>query len=312
MFSQSGNNQPLHKIEEGKTLAETFDVAQNICKDCTTSSPMVCVERCDLWRIKNEILEINRIVNEKGHGTRLLNAIKNARRRQILDALYEYPRSVRELQKYLKERKFYHSRSTIAFTYVRPLLEAGLVKEEGIKYRSTIYGRKIHSVLKHSGYGSSLPAHSCCFEETVLNELANGPRTFEELATKVPPKSLSRIQTRLRIRGLLTQSTHSDYVFYHRIKGRPKTALSPTEKRVFNSIPLSGIPARQLAKEVGITLRRTYKYLRRLREKKLVFALKTRRTYELTIKGKEIASLLDEIAKLATASLNRPVSMIQR
>jgi len=262
--------------------------------------------------MKNEILEINRIINEKGHRARLLNAIKNARRRQILGALYEYPRSVKELQRYLKGIGFYHSRSTFAFAYLKPLMEAGLVREEGVRYRSTIYGRMIHDALRHSNYKGSLPIHSCCYEEVVLNELANGPRTFGELATKVPSNSLSRTLMRLRARALLAQRPNSDYVFYHRIKGRPKMVLSPTEKRVFNSISLTGIPVRQLAGEVGITLRRTYKYLRRLREKKLVFALRLRRTYELTIEGKKVAGLLNEMAKLATSSLNLSVSVVQR
>lgn len=91
MLSGIGYNQPLRKIYEGTTLDETFSIAQSYCKDCKTSSPMVCVERCDVWRVKNEILEINRIINEEGHGTRLLNAIKNARRLKILQALLEYP-----------------------------------------------------------------------------------------------------------------------------------------------------------------------------------------------------------------------------
>ena len=227
-------------------------------------------------------------------------------------ALCEYPRSLKELQKCLKEKGFYHSCSTIAVTYLKPLIEAGLVKKDGARYRATIYGRKIHDALRHSDYVGSLPLHSHCYEEVVLNELAERPLTFEGLASKVPPKSLSRILKRLQTKGLLAQRSNSDYVFYHRIKGRPKMALSPTEKRVFNSIPLAGIPARQLAREVGITLRRTYKYLQRLKERKLVFALKTRRTYELTIKGKETAGLLNEITKLATTSLNLPISMIQR
>jgi predicted transcriptional regulator len=83
--------------------------------------------------------------------------------------------------------------------------------------------------------------------------------------------------------------------------------LSPTEKRIFKAIPKTGIPARSLSREVGINLRRTYKYLRRLRDKKLVFALKMPRTYELTQSGTEIAKLLEEATRLTMTSLSTPV-----
>jgi predicted transcriptional regulator/ribosomal protein L31E len=74
--------------------------------------------------------------------------------------------------------------------------------------------------------------------------------------------------------------------------------LSPTEKRVFNLIPQMGIPGRSLSSLVGINLRRSYKYLHKLREKNFVFALRTKRTYELTAQGREILRIIDEIEKL--------------
>jgi len=112
---------------------------------------------------------------------------------------------------------------------------------------------------------------------------------------------------RLRARGLLVKSSRTDYVFYHRVKGKPKMKLSPTEKRVFDAIPQAGISVREISKAVGINLRRTFKYLRRLREKKLVFAIRLSRTYELTVQGREIVNILDEMEKLALSSLNVPV-----
>lgn len=53
-------------------------------------------------------------------------------------------------------------------------------------------------------------------------------------------------------------------------------------------------------------MRRTYKYLRKLRGKKLVFKRKSPKTYALTKEGTEIAKLLEKIhvliAKLTRAS----------
>jgi len=289
-------------MEASHNLSETLLRAENRCKDCKTASPMVCVERCDVWRIKNEIFSVRQIAREEQHVQRLLNAVKNSRRIKILDALCEQPRGLKELQKYLRREGFYHSRSTIRFAYLKPLITAGLAQENSARYKVTFYGRKVHDLLHKIGHGTPLPIHSCCYEETVINELMTRPRTFEELAKSVPQKSLSRILMRLRTKGFLSERLQREYVFYHKIKGRPKVALSPTEKRVFNTIPIKGISARQLSKEARITLRRTYKYLRRLRKKKLVFALKNPRTYELNVQGREIATLLNEMSQLIAST----------
>jgi len=306
MLAEMGSNQSLSKIREVESLADALQKAESYCKDCKASSPMVCVERCDVWRVKHEILEIRRVVGESNHVQQLLNVLKNKRRWKTLDALCEHSHSLKELQRDLRESGFNHSRQTIVEAYLKPMIKVGLVREDGVKFKVTFYGRKIHDTLTGRNSLSLLPVHSCCYEEVVLKELTK-PKTFNELAARVPQKSLSRILMRLRARGLLVKSPRRDYVFYHRVKDRPRIRLSPTEERVFDAIPQAGIPVRQLSRLVGINLRRTFKYLRRLREKKLVFALKVPRTYELTVQGREIVNLLNDMEKLALSSLNVPV-----
>ena len=311
MLSEVGSNQPINNIGEASNLTDALDKAESYCKNCKTSSPMVCVERCDVWRIKHEILEIKRVAGEKTHTNQLFNVLKNQRRLKILGALCEHSRNVKELQKYLQENGFHHSRTTIAENYVKPLIRVGLVREDGVTFKATFYGRKIHDLLTGLGSLGLLPTHSCCYEEVVLRDL-DTPKTFNELITRVPSKSLSRILMRLRTKKLLAERANSPYVFYHKAKGRPKMRLSPTEKKVFDLIPQMGIPGRSLSSLVGINLRRTYKYLHKLREKKLVFALRTKRTYELTAQGREILRIIDEIEKLAASSLKMPVPIPQR
>jgi len=310
MLTEMGSNQPLGNLREAESLTDALNKAESYCKDCKTSSPIVCVERCDIWRVKHEILETRRVVGESTHVRRLLNVLKNKRRWKILDALCERSGSVKELQRNLRESGFHHSRQTIVEAYLKPMIKVGLVREEGLRFKATFYGRKIHDTLAGRNSLSFLPVHSCCYEEVVLKEL-NKPKTFNELATLVPQKSLSRILMRLRARGLLAKSSRTDYVFYHKVKGKPKMKLSQTEKRVFDAIPQVGIPVRQLSRTLGINVRRTYKYLRRLREKKLVFALKIHRTYELTFQGREILNILDEIENLAFSLLNVPVPIVR-
>lgn len=311
MLMEVRSNNPLHKIGDARSLSEVLHRAQTHCRDCRTPSPMVCIERCDVWRVKNEILGLRNIVSKEDHPASMLNAIKNRRRLKILEALYRYPRTLRELQAYLRRGGCHHSRSTILAAYITPLITAGLVRKVGANYRSTIYGRRVHDLLR-AFHGSSLPIRSRCYEETVLKELRNEPKKFDELASKVPRQSLSRILLRLRSRNLLAERLRSDNVFYHRVKRYPRMRLSPTEKRVFDSIPQAGIPVRKLSKQVGISRRRTYKYLRRLREKGLVFALKMSRTYQLSPKGREIADLLIEVEGVATSSLKVPIPTIQQ
>jgi predicted transcriptional regulator len=300
----TSSNQPLTRIGTASNISQTLKEAETRCRDCKTASPMVCVERCDVWRVKNEIMSVRQKAAEKGHPQRLFNAVKNLRRLKLLDALSEKPRTLTELQKSLKQNGFHHSRSTISLAYVDPLLKAGLVQEDSAKrFKITFYGQKVQSLFHTVVPKASLPMHSCCYEEVVVKELMNRPKTFSELAESVPRKSLARILTRLRTRGLLTAELHKEYVFYNKIKGKPRLSLSPTEKRIFDIIPLEGISSHQISKEARITLRRTYKYLRRLREKKLVFALKKPRTYVLTEQGKEVAAFLGRVNELSSSAV---------
>lgn len=301
MSTKVGSCQLSGTVQVASGLTEALAHVATHCEGCKVSSPMICVERCDVWKVKNEIFSIRELISNNGHARRLLNAIKNPRRLRILDALSELPRNLKGLQRRLKREGFYHSRSTIMLAYVKPLINAGLVREDNGRFRITFYGRKLHEILHQTNVQSLLPVRSCCYEEEVIKELMECPKTFGELAEAVPPKSLSRILMRLQTKGLLSKREQREYVFYHKTKNKLKTALSPTEKRLFNLIPAEGITARQLSLEAKITLRRTYKYLRRLRDKKLVFALKKKRTYDLTTQGRKIAELLNDMDNLVTS-----------
>lgn len=307
MLSKADPNKPFQRKPEDESLLEVLRRARNQCENCRIVSPMICVEQCGVWKVKNEIFETKQIVKQKDHTIRLLNVLKNERRLKILDALMEHPLSLKELQEYLRRIGYQHSRSTIVNAYVKPLLKTGLINRERTSYRLTFYGKNIHCILEEFFLKDLLPIHSRCYEEVVLRELKAGPKTFNELATMVPPKSLSRVLTRLRKKGLITKNPRSNYVFYHKIKGQPRIKLSPTEKRMFEDIPKTGISAHNLSKKVGINLRRTYKYLRKLRNKKLVFALKMPRTYELTESGTGIAQLFNEVVMFTMTSLGAPV-----
>ena len=302
----------LKATDNAATLVETLRQVDNICQHCESASPMVCAERCEIWKTKNELLEMNGTLCADNYFRGLLNAMKNDRRREVIDALSERRHSIEDLQEYLRDKGYYHSRRTIGNSYVEPLLEAGLVRKDSNKYRLTLYGRKFRDVLSKFDVEDSLPSHSRCYEEILLRKLKDGPKTYEDLVGPVPQNSLSRTIQRLMEEGLVVKTKSSDYVFYFRTKKAPKKKFSPTEKKIYEAIPEAGASARELSKEVGINLRRTYKYVRRLRKRRLVFRREKPRTYELTSSGGEVADFLEEMANLVSDASKASASLLER
>jgi predicted transcriptional regulator len=101
-------------------------------------------------------------------------------------------------------------------------------------------------------------------------------------------------------------------VFYFKTK-RDSDGLevSPTEKRVYANISNEGIPAKKIATKTGISLRRTYKYLRKLRGKKLVFARTIPKSYGLTANGVEMAAMLKRVHDSAVDTLAVMVQLVK-
>jgi len=163
-----------------------------------------------------------------------------------------------------------------------------------------MFGCELNSLIRDFGVvGELLPPHSGCYEEKVIETLSEGPKTYKELKFVVPAKSPSRVLKRLQETKLITKSNENSYIFYYRTKrNSSQEKLSPTEKRVYTHIPAEGVTAQKLADKTDISLRRTYKYLRKLRGKKLVFRRKRPKIYVLTIVGSQIAKLLDEMRTL--------------
>jgi predicted transcriptional regulator len=284
-------------LNNSAELVEILKEADRICRYCEPVSPMICIEQCEIWRTKNEFVEMNGMLCADDHVYNLLNAVKNDRRQKFMEALSERPSSIKGLQEYLKSNGFYHSQRTIS-EYVEPLIKAGLVKKDGEKHRLTLYGQKFRDILNRFDVENPLPPRSRCHEEIVLKKLKNEPKSYAKLVESLTQKSLSRSLKRLTENGLVTKSKTPEYVFYFRTKKVPKKTFSPTEKKIYEAIPEVGISARELSKKAGINLRRTYKYLRRLRKRRLVFTREKPRTYELTPSGMELANFLEETANL--------------
>jgi predicted transcriptional regulator len=263
---------------------------------------LTCATECNVWRLKKNLRELRERAKDGYFLVDLFNTLKNKRRLQILQILSNRQKSIVSLQRELNKSGYHHSQLTIAEEYVNPLLDVGVIDEEHDKYRATFFGCKLSELIKDSNdIGELLPPHSECYEEKTIEALHGSPKTYEELRSLIPTESLSRILKRLKEANLITKGNENKYVFYFKTKRDPrKEKLSPTERRVHNEIPEEGIAAQELATRTNISLRRTYKYLRKLKGKKLAFKRKSPKTYTLTKKGTQIAKLLKKIHVLIT------------
>jgi len=288
------------KVKEKTRMELALESADEQCRNCHPPTPLDCIGNCKVWRFRNELRQLRGVLEEQDFKNTLLNTLKNQRRLKILEILSKNGFSVPQLQQELKLLGYSHSQETILNEYVEPLVAVGLVSENSNHYRTTAFGIEMNQLFTGlHDVEDILPPHSECYEEKTVESLFEGPKTFEELKLVIPSESLKRSLSRLLKANLLTKNGENNYVFYFRTK-RPsrKETLSSTEKRVYEDIPVEGTTGEELAEKVRISLRRTYKYIRKLKGKKLVFKRKRPKTYTLTAEGTKIALLLEKLCAL--------------
>jgi predicted transcriptional regulator len=236
----------------------------------------------------------------------LLNVLKNDTRLTILQSISKGRYSVGKIQQDLKKAGYLHSQDTLTEEYIRPLLNVGLAAESQDQFYATTFGGRLTNLIENiPEFTDVLPSHSECYEETLLRALLSGPKTFEDINGYVPPKIVSRILKRVKAAGLIDTPKDRDYIFFFKSKRNPKKEiLATTESKVYKAIADEGISAKKLAQATGLSLRRTYKYLRGLKGKKLVFVRKTPKTYMLTEKGERVAWLLNELHKIVEETVS--------
>jgi len=295
----------LQETGEQTSLTHMLNEWEETCKNCHPLTPIICVTDCKIWKLKNEFRKLYEKIINPNFMTNLLNTLKNKRRLQILEIISKGRYSTATLQEELKKLGYYHSQKTITEEYIAPLIEVGLAKENQNRYQAASFGSQLKELIKNfRNVEEVLPPHSECYEEMALSMLLNAPKTYEDLEGIIPAKSVARVLKRLHTAGLIGTSKENDYVFYFRTKrDSDKAKFSPTEKRVYENIPSEGVSARKLAEKTRISLRRTYKYLRRLKGKKLVFTREKPKSYTLTAKGVQIALMLERIRNLAMEAL---------
>ena len=295
-----GNVLQPNRMGENRDLASMLKTLDAECRNCAPTSPMECITRCQVYKLKNELRKLRETMDNPNYIKELFNVLKNETRLHILKAIVKGRYSVSQLQQELKKNGYSHSQDTINEEYLQPLMAVGLATESRDEYYATTFGGRLTNLLgEFPEFAEVLPAHSECYEETLLRELRSGSKTFEQIETLISSKIASRILKRLRSVGLIETPEERDYIFFFKSKRDPgKETFAETERKVYDALPSEGISAGKLAKETGLSMRRTYKYLRGLKGKKLVFIRKTPKAYGLTIKGELLATVLTELQQI--------------
>ncbi len=291
---------PTRKTENKRDLIGMLKTLDSECINCAPISPLQCINRCQVYKLKNELRKLRETMDNPNYIKELFNVLKNETRFHILQAIVNGRYSVSQLQQELKKTGHSHSQDTISEEYLSPLMSVGLATEIREEYYATSFGGRLTELLGvFPEFVEMLPAHSECYEEMLLQSLLDGPKTFEEIETLISPKIASRILKRLRSVSLIETPTERDYIFFFKSKRDiNKESLTTTERKIYEAIADEGIPAGKLSKETGLSMRRTYKYLRGLKGKKLVFIRKTPKAYGLTCKGEMLASMLKGLQQI--------------
>ena len=284
-------------VEKNCDFAALLKILDENAAKCTPITPLECISRCKTWKLKNELRQLRKAMENPDFMKDLMNVLKNDARIHILLTIAKGHFLVPKLQQELRTAGYSLSQDIIVEEYLRPLLEVGLAIEDQEGYHVTTFGGRIAELFEGSAdIANFLPANSECNEETVLKALLSGPKTCEDINLLVSQRNVSRILRRLKTVGLVETPKERDYVFFFRSKRDPATEkFSSIESNVYKGIPDEGISVQKLAAKTEFATRTIYRTLRALKGKKLVFTRKTPKAYCLTAKGEKLATLLNAL-----------------
>jgi DNA-binding HxlR family transcriptional regulator len=301
------------KGENTQTLAGMMKSLEDECKNCAPTTPLECISRCQVYKLKNELRNLRETMNNPDYMKELFNVLKNETRFYVLETIVNDKCSIAQLQRVLKKTGYNYSMQGFREEYLLPLIRVGLATEAREEYGTTMFGGRLAELLQDfSEFVEKLPARSECYEEVILQKLLEAPKTFEEIESLIPSKSTSRTLKRLRSVGLIETPDERDYVFFFKtIRDPNKETFSASERKVYDALIDEGFSAGKLAKDTGLSVRRTYKCIRVLKGKKLIFLRRTPKLYALTGKGEKLASLLREVEQIVEDTWNSSTQVMQ-
>jgi len=266
---------------------------------------------CRVYLLKNELRHLWEAIANPDYLKELFNVLKNKPRLHVMQAIVNGTYSLSQLQLELKKAGYDYRQDLLGEECLPLLLEVGLLTRVRDNYHASMLAIRLAQVFDtFLEFADKLPTHSECYEEALLQALLSGPKTFEDIEALVAPKNVSRTLKRLSSAGLMETPKARAYIFFFRtIRDPNREMLTTTERKVCDYTGYEGISAGELAKVTGLSLRRTYKYLRNLKGKKLVFMRRTPKAYDLTYSGKKLALVLQQLQQTVeeTWSSSQPV-----
>ena len=91
-------------------LVETLKILGAECRTCAPLSPLECVTRCNLWKLKNELRQLRETMDDPKFIKQLINVLKNNTRLHILKTIVQGRYSVTKLQEQLRREGYLDSR----------------------------------------------------------------------------------------------------------------------------------------------------------------------------------------------------------
>lgn len=282
----------LNKLKYGQGSEAVLKEIQEICENCRPSSPIMCIELCEIWKLKREYRDEYAALQNKPNLIILLKAAQHGIRRQILEMLLEKPTSLLEIYEALKTTDSHLSLNHTRDKHIQPLIETNLIHQEDEHYYITTTGKNIYTILTNSEL-DKYPLHESGHDEEVLRALYSNPHTYNELTEVIPKNSVYRSLNRLQEQGLIVKSEFSGRVVYFATKRRPTRKLSPIEAQIFKALIKEALPVKDISEKVGVSVRRVYEYLKQLRYKQHVGKEEKPILWKITEKGKVIAESLN-------------------
>jgi hypothetical protein len=105
--------------EKNRDFVKTLRILEEECQQCAPLTPLECISRCNIWKLKNELRRLHETMENPNFMKDLLNALKNDTRLRILKKIVRVSYSVRNLQQELKKTGYSHSQYTIVEEYLR-------------------------------------------------------------------------------------------------------------------------------------------------------------------------------------------------
>ncbi len=109
---------PPRKIENKHDLSIILKSFEAECKNCTPITPLECISRCKVYKLKNELRTLRETMDNPNYIKDLLNVLKNAARLQILQTIVNGRYSRSKLQGELKKTGYRCNQDIISKEYL--------------------------------------------------------------------------------------------------------------------------------------------------------------------------------------------------